>query len=161
MRRLHFIIAAAALLAAGCGPRAGDAAGPALAPPVQSLPPATRGKIGAGQVGETSPVPAFRAVGDGWRMQAEGIEGLRLSARLQREGQGERNATLLYDLDRGSAAPRTHVLAGTLYTDAGDHAIEVTLVREPCNNAEGEHAWQAQVRIDGGAALAGCADVAT
>ena len=154
------LAAVAVLLVAACAPRAGSDAG-ALAPPVQTLPPGASGKLGADQVGAVSPVPAFRALGTGWRLQAEGIEGLRLSARLQRDGPGEQNATLRYDANRGDASPRTHVLAGTLYDSSGDRAIEVTLVRETCENAEGEHAWRAEVRIARDPALLGCADVAT
>ena len=160
MRALLVCLAIAPLLGA-CTPRADDR-GPALTPPVPSLPPGASGKIGADQVGALSPVPAFRAVGDGWRLQAEGTEGMRLSARLQRDGRGQQNATLVYDLQRAGATPRTHVLAGTLYGDGdADRPITVTLVRERCSNAEGEQAWRAEVVVAGGESLVGCADVAT
>ena len=160
MRTCIAILAIAPLLGA-CTPRA-DERGPALAPQVQSLPPGTRGKIGADQVGAVSPVPAFRAVGKGWRLQAEGTEGMRLSARLQRDGSDQQNATLVYDLQRANAVPRTHVLAGTLYGgDGDDRPLTVTLVRDTCANDEGEHAWRAEIAIDGGAVLRGCADVVT
>ena len=160
MRALLVCLAIAPLLGA-CTPRADDR-GPALTPPVPSLPPGASGKIGADQVGALSPVPAFRAVGDGWRLQAEGTEGMRMSARLQRDGRGQQNATLVYDLQRAGATPRTHVLAGTLYGDGdADRPITVTLVRERCSNAEGEQAWRAEVVVAGGESLVGCADVAT
>ena len=160
MRQVAAVLTIVAVFACGCAPRAGDP-GAALAPPVPTLPPGATAKIGAGQVGEVSPIPAFRALGDGWRLQAEGVEGMRMSARLQRDGYGEENATLVYGGTRG-ATPRTHVLAGTLYrAHGGDRPIEVVLVREHCSNAEGDHAWRAEVRIDGAAMLAGCADVAT
>jgi len=148
-------------LLGGCTPPAGTP-GPALAPDVQAPPPGSRPKLGAEHAVGTTPVPAFRAVGDGWRLQAEGTEGMRLSARLQRAGRGQHNATLVYDPKRAAAAPRTHVLAGTLYGDGeADRAITVTLVREPCRNTEGEQAWRAEVAIAGGGRLVGCADVAT
>jgi len=162
MRALALVLAVAPLVGAACTPRTDERA-PSPEPPVQSQPPGASAKIGAAQVGEVSPVPAFRAIGEGWRLQAEGTEGLRLSARLQRDGGGERNATLLYDPRRANAAPRTHVLSGTLYGEAGgaDLAITVTLVRVTCDNREGEHAWRAEVVVAGGETLRGCADVAT
>ena len=161
MRAIAFVLAVAPLLGVGCTP--GDDRGPAPAAPAPSPTPGASAKIGAGQVGEVSPVPAFRALVEGWRLQAEGTEGLRLSARLQYNGGAEQNATLLYDPRRANAAPRTHVLAGTLYGEAGqaDRSITVTLVRETCANREGEHAWRAEVVVEGGDALRGCADVAT
>jgi hypothetical protein len=161
MRTVTLAIAIAPLLGAGCSPRADEHA-PALAPPVQSLPPGTNAKIGADQVGRVSPVPAFRAVGEDWRLQAEGTDGMRLSARLQRDRVGEWNATLVYDPQRANAVPRTHVLAGTLYGEgAPDRPVTVTLERGACVNHEGEHAWRATVAIEGEAVLAGCAEVAT
>lgn len=159
--RLSIVVLAFASWLGGCAPGV-DEAGPAADPVMQTLPPGASGKLGADQVDELSPVPAFRALGDGWRMQAEGTEGMRLSARLQRNGFGVRNATLVYDRLRAGMSPRTHVLAGTLYGgDAGDLPVTVTLVRERCDNAEGEHAWRAEVVVEGGERLVGCADVAT
>ena len=164
MRQVAAVFAISAVLGCGCAPRAGDPVA-ALATPVQTLPLGATGKIGADQVGAVSPVPAFRALGDGWRLQAEGVEGMRMSARLQRDGYGEENATLVYGGTRagtGDATPHTHLLAGTLYrAQGGDRPIEVVLSREACRNAEGAHEWRAEVRIDGAPALAGCADVAT
>ncbi len=161
MRRPSLALLMALAGIVGCTP--GDDRGPAPAAPAPSPTPGASAKIGAGQVGEVSPVPAFRALGEGWRLQAEGTEGLRLSARLQYNGGAEQNATLLYDPRRANAAPRTHVLAGTLYGEAGqaDRSITVTLVRETCANREGEHAWRAEVVVEGSEALHGCADVAT
>ena len=159
--RLSIVVLACASWLGGCAPGA-EEAGPAPDPVMQTVPPGASGKLGADQVGELSPVPAFRALGDGWRMQAEGTEGMRLSARLQRDGLGVRNATLVYDPHRAGRSPRTHVLAGTLYGDGSvDRPITVTLLRERCENAEGEHAWRAEVVVEGGERLTGCADVAT
>ena len=158
-RIVSIVLATGVALMAGCTPRA-DNSGPGPAAQAQGLPTGASGKMGADQAGALSPVPAFRAVGADWRLQAEGVEGMRLTAHLQRDGGGEDNATLLYDPARAMASPRTHVLSGTLYGDGGDRPIEVTLVRERCANAEGGHDWRVALRIGGGAPMAGCADVA-
>jgi hypothetical protein len=161
MRRFNPVIAALALLASACAPQGHPAVAP-VAAEVESPPPGASGKLGADQVGQASPVPAFQAVGPGWQMGAEGREGTRMSAWLH-WGTPPRDdtVTLIFQSNAAGASRDRHAFAGTLYAPGGDRPVAVVLARGDCSGADGLHGWRIEVSIDGEATLHGCADVAT
>ena len=153
-------ILALALLAAGCAPRptapVAKPAPPAASATSAAPPPAgAAGKISAAQVGKLSPVPAFRGVGAGWRLQVQAVGDLGHDVVLQRGGR-ELHGSAVY---RADAPPAGAIeLDGTLDDGA---PLRIRILRAPCTEADGRaHAHAVEVAIGPAAPLRGCGELA-
>jgi len=148
-----------AVLATGCAPRptapVAKPAPPSTATTPDALPPGAAGKISAAQVGKLSPVPAFRGVGAGWRLQVQAVGDLGHDVVLQRGGR-ERHGSAVYRPDAPAAGAIE--LDGTLDDGA---PLRIRILREPCTDAAGRaHAHAVEIAIGAAASLRGCGDLA-
>jgi hypothetical protein len=159
------LVVLVAVASAGCAQRSdgletAPRQRPAGAPATENPSPSdSRGKIAAGQVGKVSPVPAFQGGGAGWGIAIRATGGLRHSVRLHWSGSArDAGGTARY---QASGTPGMHRLEGTLYGDAGDRAMRITLQRGNCTGVDGRvRPYSVEVSVDGLAPLRGCGDLA-
>ena len=166
MRRLSLALLMTLAGIVGCAPRAGGLDPGPEQQPVDApaagttLPPGSRGKIAADQVGKVSPVPAFQGGGGDWRISIHAVGGMRHDVQLRWNGSAHSAGGTARYLP-AEAAPGTHRLDGTLYGADGDRGMRITLQRGDCTGANGRvHPYSVVVAVDGMAPLQGCGDLA-
>ncbi|UHQ23380.1 hypothetical protein LVB77_01300 [Lysobacter sp. 5GHs7-4] len=162
--RLIPCLAVLSLSLAGCAATdPGKTAATAEPAPAETSPAvAPRGKIGADQVGQVSPVPAFKGLGEHWSVDIQARGGMDHSVALVwGSGSYRADGHALYRGQPADAPSSLIVLSGELQTPQGAKPMTIEILRKDCtDDGDRPHQHSVSVHVEGMDALRGCGDLA-